>query len=429
MSPTPKNEVSETSDELTLKYKEIVKANGINDEVSEVLINSSGLQGQGFASQANHVTINFKNPNVKPLNLFVKSHTANSTHSEMLEGGKLFEKESRFFMEYVPAAKEFCKSKGCEGLVDMYPKCYYGDDDMIVFENLVVEKGYVLLDKVEQQDLDAVRMAIATLAKHHAISYAFIQEMGGPQNFFKRFPNLNFEAFNQPTARAMMDPMCENGINTNVKMLEKNKNINGKEETIDFLNSFRGKAYDHMLDIIKYNPEEEKLLVLGHGDYWNNNMMFLKNKETNQIIGHMAIDLQVTRYNSPGLDLGYYLYTSVKPEVRRGHLHEVLGRYVDILKQTATKLGHPIDISFEDLYIIFRKKIMFGFWMAICIATGPAYSVIKDIDITKLTDLKDFAVQLDILVQKWIETNPKEADEGAQVLMDLVKECRELSIE
>ncbi|CAL8070770.1 unnamed protein product [Orchesella dallaii] len=157
MSPTPKNEVPETSDEVTLKYKEIVKANGINDEVSQVLINSSGLQGEGFASQANYVTINFKNPKVKPLNLFVKSLTANSTHSDMLKESKLFEKESRFFMEYVPAAKEFCKSKGCEGLVDMYPKCYYGDNDMVVFENLVVGKGYVLLKKVEQQDLDAVR--------------------------------------------------------------------------------------------------------------------------------------------------------------------------------------------------------------------------------------------------------------------------------
>ncbi|CAL8070780.1 unnamed protein product [Orchesella dallaii] len=430
MSPTPKNEVPETSDEVTLKYKEIVKANGINDEVSEVLIKSSGLQGEGFASQANYVTINFKNPNLKPLNLFVKSHTANSTHSEMLTDAKLFEKESMFFMEYVPAAKEFCKSKGCEGLVDMYPKCYYGDNDLIVLENLVVERGYVLLNKEEPQDLDAVRFAIATIAKHHAISYALIQEMGGPQNFFKRFPNLDFEAFYQPTGRAMMEPMLENGINTNVKILEKNKSIEGKEEIIEFLNSYRsGKGFDEMLNVIKYNPEEEKLLVLGHGDYHNNNMMFLKNKETNQIIGHKAIDLQVTRYNSPGLDLGYYLYSSVKPEVRRGHLHEILGRYFDILKETTTKLGHPIDISYNDLHLIFRKTLKLGFWMAICIATGPGFSVMKDIDITKLTDLKDFSVQFDILMQKWIENNPKEADKTAQVVMDLVKECRELSIE
>ncbi|CAL8070769.1 unnamed protein product [Orchesella dallaii] len=139
--------------------------------------------------------------------------------------------------------------------------------------------------------------------------------------------------------------------------------------------------------------------------------------------------IKVTRYNSPGLDLGYYLCTSVKPEVRRGHLYEILGRYFDILKETAAKLGHPIDISFEELHIIFQKKIMLGFWFAICLATGPAYSVIQDIDITKMTDVKDFAVQFDILIQKWIVDHPKEADESAQVVLDLVKECRDLSIE
>ncbi|CAL8070786.1 unnamed protein product [Orchesella dallaii] len=217
-----------------------------------------------------------------------------------------------------------------------------------------------------------------------------------------------------------------NGINDEVS--EKKKNLEGKEETINFLNSFRGKVYDHVLKIIKHDPEEEKLLVLGHGDYWNNNMMFLKNNETNQIIGHIAIDLQVTRYNSPALNLGYYLYTSVKPEVRLNNFHEILGRYFDILKQTAAKLGHPIDISYEELYIIFRKKLMLGFWFALCF-TSVGLSVIKDIDISKLTDRKDFATQFEILLQNWIEDHPKEADERAQVIIDLVKECRELSID
>ncbi|ODN02403.1 putative oxidoreductase dhs-27 [Orchesella cincta] len=428
MSPVPKSEELETSDEVTLKYKEILRSNGVTDEVSGVIVQGSGLQGEGFASATKCVTIKFENPSLKPLNLFVKSHTASGAHTEMLTEGKLFEKESRFFMEYVPAAKEFCKSKGYDDLVDMYPKCYYGDENMVVFENLVVEKGYELLNKVEQQDLDAVRFAIKTLAKHHAISYALIHEMGGPENFFKKFPNLDFECFNIPNARTMMEPMMNNGINTNVKLLQRNKNSEDNDEAINFLNSHQGKAFDEVLNIIKCNPAKEKLLVLGHGDYWNNNMMFLKNKETNQIIGHLAIDLQVTRYNCPCLDIAYYLFTSVKPEIRKNHLYEILGRYFDILKHTAAKLGHPIDLSFEDLYTMYREKVMLGFWFATCLASTAGYAVVKDIDVNGLSDMKDFAVQFDKLLQQWIVNNPKEASENAKSVLDLVNECKALSL-
>ncbi|ODN02404.1 putative oxidoreductase dhs-27 [Orchesella cincta] len=429
MSPIPKNEELESSNEVTQKYKDILKSNGVTDEVSEVIVKDSGLQGEGFASVSKYVTIKFQNPSVKPLNLFVKAHTASAAHREFLTEAKLFEKESTFFMEYVPAAEEFCKSKGCEGLVDMYPKCYFGDSNMIVLENLVVDKGYELLDKNEKQDLEAVRFAITTLAKHHAISYALIQEMGGPENFFKRFKNLNFEMYATSKARSIMEPMIENAINTNIKILQKNKYIPGADELIEFLNAHVGKAYDGMLDILNYNPKNEKLLVLGHGDYWTNNMMFLKNKDTNQIIGHLAIDLQVTRYNSPMVDLAYYFFTSVDSKVRREHLHEILGRYFDTLKSTALKLGHPIDLTYEELHKTYRRKIKLGFWFGICLATGAGFDSIKDVDVNTLGDLKNFSDEMDKAIQKWNDANPEKVVENIHNLRKLVNEYKMLSIE
>lgn len=44
-----------------------------------------------------------------------------------------------------------------EDLLDIYPKCYYGDETMIVFENLVLDKGFALMDKEDRQDFDAAR--------------------------------------------------------------------------------------------------------------------------------------------------------------------------------------------------------------------------------------------------------------------------------
>ncbi|CAL8070771.1 unnamed protein product [Orchesella dallaii] len=426
MSSTSKNEVLETSDEVTLKYKEIVKANGINDEVSEVIVKSSGLLGEGFASLTQYVTINFQNPDIKPLHLFVKTHTSNSSHSEFLTESKLFEKEARFFMEYVPAAIEFCKSKGCEGLVDMYPKCYYGDDDMIVFENLVVGKGYVMLDKQEMQDLEATKLGINSLAKHHAISYALIQEMGGPEPFFQRFPNLDFEVYNQPSARKMIAPMVDNAIKTNVKILQNDNAASDKDEIINFLNSYDEKSYDDILNVIKDSPKEDKFVCLGHGDYWNNNMMFKKDDNTNEFIGHMLIDLQITRYNSPGLDLGQYLFTSVKPEVRRAHWDEILTHYFDTLKSTAFQLGHPIDLTYQELQETFRRALRPGFFFGMCVATGAGFEAFQNINMNEIGDIENFSVLMDQAVQKWIKANPEKAGECVQAILDLVNEYKAL---
>jgi len=102
---------------------------------------------------------------------------------------------------------------------------------MIVFENVVTEKVFTLVNKTEQQDLEAARceilllyyffqvfpviivklylsrFALKTLAIHQAVGYALIKEMGGPQKFFEKFPILEFEVFAQPTAKSMMEPM------------------------------------------------------------------------------------------------------------------------------------------------------------------------------------------------------------------------------
>ncbi|CAL8123643.1 unnamed protein product [Orchesella dallaii] len=406
---------------ISKKYREILKSNGINEEIEEVTVADAGLKGEGMASQTQYVTIKLKNTNMKPLNLFVKVHTSNPQHSEWIEEWKLFEKESRFFMEYVPAAKEFCKSKGREGLIDFYPKCYYGDQTMVVLENLVLEKGYVLLNKEVKQDLEATRLAIVNLAKHHAISYAFIKELGGAEKFFDRFPNLNFEPFLQESARVMMEPMLDNGLSTNITILEKN-NVEGKDEAVEKLKSHLGNPFSLMQDVLKYNPEDERLLVLNHGDYWNNNSLFLKDSANDKAIGHVAIDLQMVNYNSPATDISYYLYTSVKEEVRQANLQELLKLYFDTLKETAQNLDHTLDLTFGEFYAIYLKKLKFGFWFGFCVATDAGLAIMKDLDINEMGELKDYASQSEKLIQKWIEENPEKGLESARKIVGLVNE-------
>ncbi|CAL8123655.1 unnamed protein product [Orchesella dallaii] len=395
MSAVSKLDEVESQNEIPTKYKQIIKENGIHDEVSEVIVKHSGLQGAGMAS--------------KQLNAF--------------------EKESRFFTEYIPAVNEFCKSKGHAGLLDFYPKCYYGDETLIVLENLVLDKGYMLLDASEKQDMEAVRFAITNLAKHHGLSYAFISELGGPEPFFKRFPTLDFNAYDVPSFRNDFESTIENSIKSNINILERN-DVVGREKAIEKLKSVAGKLYGMILNALNmYEPEEEKLFVLNHGDYWGNNMMFHKDKVTNKITSHIAIDLQLTFYNSLGLDIGFYLFTSVKPNVRRAHWQEILELYLSTLKETVGKLGHPIDLSYDELHLILRKKIDLGFWISMAFADEACIAAYKAIDMNELGDMGNFSIEFSKQIQKWIDENPKKVKESAVELVKLMDEYTELLIQ
>lgn len=38
-------------------------------------------------------------------------------------------------------------------MLDFFPKVFYGDDEMVVLENLVLDDTFIMLDKEERMDL------------------------------------------------------------------------------------------------------------------------------------------------------------------------------------------------------------------------------------------------------------------------------------
>ncbi len=103
--------------------------------------------------------------------------------------------------------------------MDIYPKCYYGDDKLVVLENLILTKGFMLHKKEDMQDFDAAQFALSSLAKHHAISYAYIKDVGGPEVFFKRFDDFTFLGMDTESLRAMVMPFVEDPIGISISIL------------------------------------------------------------------------------------------------------------------------------------------------------------------------------------------------------------------
>lgn len=61
---------------------------------------------------------------------------------------------------------------------------------------------------------------MVTIAKHHALGHAMIQECGGSEAFFKMFPNLDFEAFETPILLKTMNESFTSNISTNASIIE-----------------------------------------------------------------------------------------------------------------------------------------------------------------------------------------------------------------
>ncbi len=145
--------------------------------------------------------------------------------------------------------------------------------------------------------------------------------------------------------------------------------------------------------------------------------MFQKDVISEKLSGHIAIDFQVLRYCTPGVDLGYYLFTSVKPEVRQARLRELLCVYTDVLRETTENLGYPMKISYEQVYNDFRKTFRYGYFWELTVATGAGYAVLKDMDKNETdNDTSNFTQ----LVTKWIAKNPEKSEEISNLVVSIV---------
>lgn len=182
MAPSSIHEV--LVDPMRQKFVDILKSNGILDEVETLTMNEpEELKGEHMASASAYVRVEFKDASIKPKNLFVKKFTSNAAHTQFTKAMRVMEKESAFFNEFLPKARKFCQKykrlvggyciykklhtynntnicHRCENLLDFFPKCLYGDDEMVVLENLVLDDSFIMLSKEARQDLFTAKYVI-----------------------------------------------------------------------------------------------------------------------------------------------------------------------------------------------------------------------------------------------------------------------------
>lgn len=77
--------------------------------------------------------------------------------------------------------------------------------------------------------------------------------------------------------------------------------------------------------------------VLNHGDTWLNNILYKKDDEDN-FVDVQFIDLQLSFWGTPNADLIYFLFSSVRDDVKVKHFDEITEFYYSELQDSLKKL-------------------------------------------------------------------------------------------
>jgi len=428
----PQHEVSEENSapytELKAKLIQILKTHGgIQDEIEKIIIREPPeLKGEHMATATVYGKVEFKDESLRPKNIFIKKFMDNPMHTEWIKTMQVMEKESSFFNEYLPYAQKFCDNNtGSKNLMTFFPKFIYGDDEIVVLDNLVLDDTFIMLSKEEKQDLETAKVVLTNLAKFHAVNYSIIKDLGA-EEFRKKFALNCTECFDS-TKNPAMAQMFDGSVGTALNVLQKYPELEGQQETIEKLGGMMGKMFPELETILRSNLGSNGFVVLNHGDCWNNNMLFKLDSETGKITEHIFVDFQITRFGSPCLDVGYFLFSSVKPYVRRAHLTELLRHYFDEFTKTTEVFGQNCGLNFDEFVEDFRKNYRLGYFFNLSMIT--AIGAFKEIDgDTMGTDPEKAMEMFTKVINQWVEDNPDKTEEIAKELIAVVREAEDLLV-
>jgi agmatine/peptidylarginine deiminase len=135
--------------------------------------------------------------------------------------------------------------------------------------------------------------------------------------------------------------------------------IEGFEEPLKVINKWKP---EKMLSsfVIPAKPMKCGFRVLNHGDDWLNNMMFKVDDDGNSVAVKL-VDFQFTFWGSPIGDLYYFLFTSVRDDVKIDQFDEFIEHYHSKLREFLEELGFDGHIpTLSELQVELLEMRQFG---------------------------------------------------------------------
>ena len=120
-------------------------------------------------------------------------------------------------------------------------------------------------------------------------------------------------------------------------------------------------------------PEWGPLALIGHGDIWNNNILFRHDQVTGKIKDVRLVDWQSTTIRTPGNDVHQFLNTSVTPKDLKRNSQLLIDHYVTTFLSALGKLGLPLkQEGFDHQFVMaeLNKKLLYGMFIALAFLPG-----------------------------------------------------------
>ncbi|XP_037043252.1 uncharacterized protein LOC119079444 isoform X1 [Bradysia coprophila] len=417
---------------LANHYRTIIEENKVfgSKIINKIVASTPDLHGEHACSSCDYLTIQLQDETgtESMLQVFVKRQILNASQMEMVVDMQFFQKEAGLFNEVVPMLNNFIATKVSGDLfkLDMIPTSYFANEEVIMMENLVT-KGFTSIPKIEKVDLERTIIVLGTLAKFHAPSYLLLKEetqsgkTGSIESFLDKHPCLK-DCFLFDTAAKHLQGWFGVTFETAGLVLESFESTN-KDSTLQLLDKVR----TNVLETFQKNLTVEDghlCFVINHGDFLNNNMMFLVEQNSRKVMDHVLIDFQRVHLGSPNLDIAYFLFTSVKSDVRRQKWKDLLKIYYGTFQKHVKTLGGTVDFSFEELVADFRRKFFSGFVFGVLLCC-MAGMIAAQGDLDKA---EENAVDwLRKSISSWVRDNPQKVEEIGQELCGLLQEYKNLT--
>lgn len=137
------------------------------------------------------------------------------------------------------------------------------------------------------------------------------------------------------------------------------KSWDGYEEIVRKMKHYSANLLERLLTM--QQPLAGEFEVLNHGDLWVNNVLF--RYDENSVPSDMVfLDYQMSIWGSPGIDINYFFYTSLSPELLKSRRDFFIRFYYNELKTNLSKLKWNTIPSYEELRTQITRREPFGFF-------------------------------------------------------------------
>ncbi|CAG5019927.1 unnamed protein product [Parnassius apollo] len=304
---------------------------------SEVKVVKFDSGGANYTSALFRVTVSL--PKDDDLHLFAKVAAFGESMREKINADWMYSTEQFVYTKLANIYEDLQLRHGVENEHRyVFPK-FFGlssehGNETVVTEDLAAA-GYVCYDRFRPMDWEYAAVSMETLAKFHALSFAYEKEH--PEEFQKIAKDMQYKIGSEEnkSLESFWVQLVEGSL---AVIREENKD------------RVRKIVYDE--NVMKnYNKPIDKI-VLAHGDYRLSNLLFKKQDGRLQVV---PVDYQLVHSGCPLNDVLYFITVGSDQQFRAKHFHQLIDYYYEQLAMALERFS----LDIVDVYPreVFNKEL------------------------------------------------------------------------